>query len=158
MRSGLRNETVTGLLLAGFALALHLYIIPTQVDTHGQGPIALSPRLFCHITAGLLLILSLSLAVSGLRAGARPDRAGSGETLGNILRGGAALGISAGYVIAIPVLGYFTSTIVFMAVFLWFCGVRSWKGGLVFLAVILPFVYLLFVKMLSVILPSGLLF
>ena len=48
--SRLRNDVISGLILLAFALALHLVIIPAQVDSMAEGPAALSPSLFCHIT------------------------------------------------------------------------------------------------------------
>lgn len=155
--SRLRNDVISGLVLLVFALSLHLIIIPAQVASHGEGPVALSPRLFCHITAFLLLVLSLALVISGLRDQRPQQRAGRSEFAYKVSRGGSAILLSVLYILAMEPLGYFVSTTGFMALFLWFSGVRSWKGGLVFLAVILPFIYLLFVKALKVILPSGLL-
>lgn len=153
--SRLRNEVMSGLILLAFALALHFVIIPAQVSSVNEGPVALSPSLFCHITAFLLLILSCSLVVSGLmdkRPPGNRDMSQLGYTAG---RSAAAVIFSVLYIVAMEVLGYFSSTVIFMIFFLWFSGVRSWKGGALFLAVILPFIYFLFVKALKVILPSG---
>lgn len=153
----LQKNVVSGSILAVFALALHLYIIPTQVESMHAGPVALSPSLFCHITAFLLLVLSLALVVSGFRnrpaSGPQEEPRSLKDTVG---RGAVGLVFSVLYIIFIEILGYFSSTVVFMIFFLYFSGVRSWKGTLVFLAVILPFIYLLFVKALHVVLPTGL--
>ncbi|WP_161626805.1 tripartite tricarboxylate transporter TctB family protein [Desulfospira joergensenii] len=154
--SRLRNDVISGLILLVFALALHLFIIPAQVDSMNEGPIALSPSLFCHITAFLLLLLSVGLVVSGLKdkkARTARDMSQIAYTVG---RGATAILFSVLYIMAMEILGYFTSTILFMGLFLWFSGVRSWKGGVLFLSAIIPFIYLLFVKALNVILPSGL--
>ncbi len=154
--SRLRNDVISGLILLAFALALHLVIIPAQVDSMAEGPAALSPSLFCHITAFLLLILSLSLLVSGLRD-TKPITRDLSEMKYVAARGSIAIIFSVLYIFAINTLGYFVSTVVFMAIFLWFSGVRSWKGMLLFFLTVLPFIYLLFVKALHVILPSGVL-
>lgn len=151
----LRNEVVSGFLLLVFAIAMHLYIIPNQVEYMREGPIALCPSLFCHITAFLLLILSCSLIASGLRKGKVDAPLDLARMKNNVVRGGIALILSALYIMAISFLGYFVSTIFFMVIFLWFAGVRSWKGGIVFMIVIIPFIYLLFVKALQVVLPTG---
>jgi len=155
----LRIDVISGALLAIFALLLHFVLIPLQVESADGGPVALSPSLFCHITAFLLLILSISLVITGIRE-QNPALLSlqSREFRSALVRGSVAVLLSALYIAAIGILGYFTSTIVFMAVFLYFAGVRSWKGGLLFLAMIIPFIYLLFVKALKVILPSGLWF
>lgn len=152
----LRNDLISGLILLVFALALHLFIIPAQVEPMNEGPIALSPGLFCHITAFLLLILSLCLVLSGLKDGQTPDTRDRAQFIYTASRGAGAMLLSVLYILAMETLGYFASTIVFMSVFLWFAGVRSWKGGAVFLAAVLSFIYLLFVKALKVILPAGL--
>jgi len=155
----LRIDVISGALLAIFALLLHFVLIPLQVESADGGPVALSPSLFCHITAFLLLILSISLVITGIRE-QNPALLSlqSREFRSALVRGSVAVLLSALYIAAIGILGYFTSTIAFMAVFLYFAGVRSWKGGLLFLAMIIPFIYLLFVKALKVILPSGLWF
>ncbi|MCG8636992.1 MAG: tripartite tricarboxylate transporter TctB family protein, partial [Desulfobacterales bacterium] len=120
-------------------------------------PVALSPSLFCHITAFLLLILSLSLVISGLRDKRQLKPVDMADLAYKASRGGAAVLFSVLYIISMASFGYFVSTVAFMALFLWFSGVRSWKGGALFLAAVLPFIYLLFVKALKVLLPSGLL-
>lgn len=154
--SRLRNDVISGLILLALALTLHLVIIPAQVDSMSEGPVALSPSLFCHITAFLLLILSFSLVVSGLRD-TKPVIRDLSAMKYAAARGATAIVFSVLYVIAIDTLGYFVSTIVFMTAFLWFSGVRSRKGILLFFIVVLPFIYFLFVKALQVILPTGML-
>ena len=141
----------------GICLALHLFIIPAQVDSMAEGPLALSPRLFCHITAFLLLLLSLSLVVSGLRDTKLSGAYDFPAMRYAAARGASAIVFSVLYIVSMDTLGYFVSTLVFLMVFLWLSGARSWKGILLFFATILPFIYLLFVKALHVILPSGLL-
>jgi putative tricarboxylic transport membrane protein len=138
------------------ALSLHLVIIPAQVESMTEGPVALSPSLFCHITAFLLLILSFSLVVSGLRDN-KPIIRDLSAIKYVVARGATAIVFAVLYILAIEPLGYFVSTIVFMAAFLWLSGVRSWKGMLLFFIAVLPFIYFLFVKALQVILPSGIL-
>ena len=154
----LRKDSISGLVLLAFALSLHFFIIPAQVESMNDGPIALSPRLFCHIIAFLLLILSAGLIVSSVMDKSPLIKADRAQMAYIFSRGGAAVLLSVLYILAMEFLGYFVSTVVFMALFLWFSGVRSWKGGIFFLAVILPFIYLLFVKALKVLLPSGLFF
>lgn len=152
----LRTDVISGVLLASFALLLHFAIIPLQVESTEGGPIALSPSLFCHITAFLLLILSLNLIFTGLKDEAPTVLSLTSKDFRSALfRGSIAVIFSALYILSIGIIGYFTSTVIFMLFFLYFSGVRSWKGGIVFLLLVLPFIYLLFVKALKVILPSG---
>lgn len=154
--SRFNKDVISGLILIVFALSLHLFIIPAQVQSMNQGPIALSPSLFCHITAFMLLVLALGLVISGFKIDKPSTPTDRKEITYTVSRGAAAVLFSVLYVSAMEPLGYFVSTIAFMALFLWFSGVKSWKGAFLFLAVILPFIYLLFVKALKVILPTGL--
>ena len=155
----LKRDVVAGLLLALFSVLLYLVIIPYQVEPHPSGPLALSPQLFCHITAVLLLLLSVALVIIGLRDKSPAEKTGTdpGAARHPLLRGMVAVVVSALYVAAISYLGYFTSTIAAMIFFSYFFGIRSWKGVLLFLVILLPFIYVLFVIALRVILPKGLL-
>ena len=155
--SRLRNEVVCGLILLVFAISMYLFIIPAQVKTVKGVPLALSPSLFCHMITFLLLLLSLSLVIAGLKDKNTKELPDIKKMLGTASRGSVAVILSVLYIIAMEYIGYFTSTVIFMVLFLWFSGVRSWKGSVLFLVVILPFIYLLFVKALKVMLPSGLL-
>jgi len=155
----LNKDIVSGIVLSVFALALYLVIIPRQVEYGGTGPIALSPRLFCQITAVLLFALSLWLVVVGWRQShateASADPVGEARPLS---RGAVSVAVSAVYVMAMEPLGYFSTTVVAMVFFLYFFGARSWKGITLYLGLMMPFIYVLFVKALKVILPNGVFF
>ena len=155
-KDGFNKDVISGLVLTVFAALLYLVIIPNQVEYNEGGPIALSPRLFCQITAILLLVLSASLVVIGLRA--KPEEGADPATKGHpFVRGSIAVAVSALYVVLITYLGYFSSTILVMLFFLRFFGSKSWKVGLLFIFAIVPFIYVLFVIALKVIVPEGLL-
>lgn len=154
----MKKDILIGCILALFAVGLHLVVIPEQVASHGQGPVALSPRLFCHITAGLLLMLSLILVLTGIREKKEDLSSQDPAKDTRILQGIASVVLSAVYIVFINQAGYFVSTAFFMVIFLLGFGARGFKGILIFLAVILPFIYFLFTKLLKVILPSGIMF
>jgi len=156
----LKKDVIVGLALALSALMLHLVIIPAQVAPSPGGPIALSPRLFCHITAALLLILSLNLTVVGLKSNDTGDDSAAPATdpWRVYVRGFIAVAGSAGYIVLISYAGYFVSTAIAMSFFLFFFGAKNWKGIVAFQLVILPFIYALFVKALKVVLPDGFFF
>lgn len=154
----MNRDVIAGAALAVFSALLYLVIIPNQVEYNQAGPLALSPRLFCQITAVLLLILSASLVVIGLRSKPQEETDADSDDKGNpLVRGTIAIAGSALYVVLISYLGYFSSTILIMLVFLRFFGAKSWKTGLLFVFVIIPFIYALFVIALKVVLPEGLL-
>lgn len=62
------------------------------------------------------------------------------------------------YVILINVLGFFVSTAIFMIGILFALGMKSLKAYFLTIVFTLLFIYLLFVKLLHVFLPTGLLF
>lgn len=154
------RDVISGILLAAFAVALYLVIIPGQVEYSGVGPIALSPRLFCQITAVFLLMLSLGLIVIGLRTKASdaPASVDGDDRNHPLTRGIVAIAASVVYVLLIEPLGFFATTGVAMAFLLRFFGARGWKGTVIFLAIVMPFIYVLFVSLLKVVLPKGILF
>ncbi len=142
------------------SLFLLFILIPLQTEPSEGGPIALSPRLFCDISGYLLLTLSIILALSSVREAAGEQEADEPRLISTdfLVRGGVAVLVSFLYVMIMPKLGYFVSTTITMIFFLWFFGVREIKGYAVFLMILLPFVYLLFVLGLKVLLPSGVAF
>ncbi|HHY59001.1 MAG TPA: tripartite tricarboxylate transporter TctB family protein [Clostridia bacterium] len=62
------------------------------------------------------------------------------------------------YAVCIKIIGFFTSTVVFVAATMWYLGVREIKTYVISIAGIGLFIYLLFVMQLKVPLPKGLLF
>jgi hypothetical protein len=62
------------------------------------------------------------------------------------------------YIALIDVLGYFTSSFLAVMGFLYFFGVRSWKGIIFVPAGILFFIYLVIERMLSFPLPKGIIY
>ena len=153
------RDSISGLVLLIFSLILAFYLTPDQVESHGSVPVALSPRLFCYLTAGLLGILSVMLIAASLknggRAGAGTSRYTSWEP---IVRGMICTLVACAYVAMSDYLGFFASTALAMVIFLVYFGVKRWWGILLFLIVLLGFVYLLFVQALKVVMPDGLLF
>lgn len=151
------KDTVSGIFFAGFALILLFVLIPLQVDPSEGGPVALSPRLFCHVIGVLLLLLSLALCISSYRKSAQENNPAAEAFIDTdaLKRGLVTVVFSVLYVSVMSWLGYFFSSVLTMLFFLWFFGARKWQGVLVFLIVILPFIYVLFVLALKVMLPSG---
>lgn len=154
------RDTIAGLFFIVVSLFLLFVLIPLQTEPNEAGPIALSPRLFCDISGYLLLFLSVILTFSSIRKTASDEEADRPKLISTdfLVRGGMAVLVSFIYVMVMPKLGYFVSTTITMIFFLWFFGVREVKGFTVFLVIILPFVYVLFVLGLKVLLPSGVAF
>ena len=107
----MKKDILIGCILALFAVGLHLVVIPEQVASHGQGPVALSPRLFCHITAGLLLMLSLILVLTGIREKKEDLSSQDPAKDTRILQGIASVVLSAVYIVFINQAGYFVSNL-----------------------------------------------
>lgn len=154
----LNRDNIAGLILLAFSLILAFYLTPDQVESHGNVPAALSPRLFCYITAGLLAMLSLILIIASVKKDEQ-TAAGTHQTSWEpLLRGLICTAIAAAYVALASVLGFFVSTALAMTIFLIYFGVKKWSGILLFLIIVLGFIYLLFVKALKVFMPEGLFF
>ena len=152
------NDTWAGLIMLVFSLVLAFYITPNQVELHRNVVLlALSPRLFCYVTAGLLGFLSAILIYLSLKKDAQSlkEQYTSWQPL---MRGLFCTGIACIYALLSGILGIFVSTALAMTVLLIYFGVRSWKGILLFLVVLLGFIYFLFVQALKVVMPDGLLF
>lgn len=151
----INKDAITGILFTIFSLVLFFVIIPLQVEPSEGGPMALSPRLFCQIVAVMLLLLSTALTYNGFfKSTEEAAETGKKSPFRSII----TIVVASVYVLIMVPLGYFFSTALTMIFFLWFFGLRDWRGGFYFLLIILPFIYLLFVIALKVILPSGIAF
>lgn len=158
--SKINNDTLSGLALLAFSLIHLFYITPNQVELHRSGmALAMSPRLFCYITGGVLCGLSALLVVLSFQKTARERALANTPTSWQpLMRGLFSTAMAFVYVILANYLGFFVSTAIAMTIFLIYFGVKKWSGILLFQVVILGFIYLLFVKALKVVMPDGLLF
>jgi hypothetical protein len=156
--AALNRDSIAGLVLLAFSLFLAFYLTPDQVESHGNAPAALSARLFCYVTAGLLGVLSLILIIVSFKKNGPAAAESQPTSWEPLLRGLICTAIAAVYVAMASLLGFFTSTALAMAVFLVYFGVKKWTGILLFLIIVLGFIYLLFVKGLKVFMPDGVLF
>jgi len=153
------RDNVAGLILLAFSLLLAFYLTPNQVEARSGGPLALSPRLFCYLSSGLLGVLSCILFFSNLKQKTATAAAETGPgSWEPIMRGLSCTVLACLYVVLANFLGFFVSTALAMTVFLFYFGVRKWYGILLFQLVVLGFIYLLFVKALKVVMPDGILF
>ena len=155
-----KNDIMAGIILLAYSLFHIFYLTPDQVELHQNDTLlALSPRLFCYITAGLLAGLSALLLGLSLK---RRANAGGGKVEADswqpLMRGLFCTAMACAYVLLAGALGFFSGSAVAMVVFLIYFGVRNWAGILLFLVIVLGFIYLLFVELLQVVMPDGLLF
>lgn len=155
----LNRDSISGLILLAFSLILAFYLTPNQVESHGSVPAALSPRLFCYLTSGLLGMLSMMLIVVSLKDSGRTNAGASQYSSWEpIARGMICAFVACVYIAMSASLGFFVSTALAMIIFLVYFGVKKWWGILLFLIVLLGFIYLLFVQALKVVMPDGILF
>lgn len=156
----LNNDTWAGLVMLVYSLIHIFYLTPSQVELHRDfTSLALSPRLFCYITGGLLAGLSAILVFLSLRKNGRAEAmAAPSRSWQPLMRGLFSTAMACVYVALAQYLGFFVSTALAMIVFLIYFGVKRWSGILLFLIVVLGFIYLLFVQALKVVMPDGLLF
>lgn len=121
---------------------------------------ALWPRIVLAVLV-LLSILVITRGVTRARGGSKEDEHdGEGERLTARLAVAPMLIVVliAVYLAAVTLIGFFPSTVAFLAGYLWYERVRDWKSYVFVVCGVNLFVYVLFVRQLSVQLPSGLLF
>ena len=104
----LNKDTLAGLVLLAFSLVHLFYIIPNQVEMHrSDATLALSPRLFCYITGGLLAGLAAVLILASLRRRGQTDPPeGSPDSWQPLLRGLFSTAMACAYVILAGLLGF----------------------------------------------------
>ncbi|MEA4849461.1 MAG: tripartite tricarboxylate transporter TctB family protein [Clostridiaceae bacterium] len=62
------------------------------------------------------------------------------------------------YAVCMDFLGFFSSTVIFLVSFMYYCGVRSWKKIMICVIGLNLFIYFVFVVQLKVQFPNGLIF
>lgn len=154
----LNRDSIAGLILLAFSLILAFYLTPHWVASRGSVSAALSPRLFCYLTAGLLGMLSLILIALSLKNGQTAADENHPNSWEPIIRGSICTAVACVYIAMADALGFFVSTAFTMTIFLIYFGVKKWSGILLFLVIILGFIYLLFVVALKVVMPEGIFF
>jgi hypothetical protein len=154
------RDFVSGLILMLLAAILYFYLIPDQVQESRGMPLALSPRLFCDISSLALFVMSVVLMVSGVvGTGVSEEKEFTKEEIRDQrVRGFISICVSILYIVLINTIGYFVSTSAVVLFFTLYFGARDWKLICVSQVIVLTFIYLVFVKGLNVILPSGILF
>ena len=60
------------------------------------------------------------------------------------------------YFFAITIIGFYPATVLFLAVFMWYGGIKDWKAYILTVVGVNVFIYLLFTEQLNVRLPPGL--
>lgn len=149
---GGRADVVIGALL--FALAAAVLWFARDIPSAPFVPVA--PASFPRLLAGVLAGLALLLAVRGLLA-APQARAATRAALAPAL---LVFGPLAGYLLLVPVLGFFSSTFLFVlaqGLLLGGRGVRDLARAAVVAAVTTVACYLVFERYLRVLFPEGLL-
>jgi hypothetical protein len=108
----INNDTWAGFIMLAYSLIHIFYLTPDQVEMHQSDTLlALSPRLFCYITAGTLGVLSAVLITMSFspksQKAAADAKAPSWEPL---MRGLFCTAMACAYVAWRSVLGFFVST------------------------------------------------
>lgn len=155
------KTAVTGLVLLTLSLVVYFFIIPSQIEEPPAGPLAMSPSLFCQVSAGLLIFLSLLLTATGVFARER-SATGEGPATSKAdeidhKKVFVTIGATVLYLFMFETVGFFVSTAALMLFLMVYYGNRNWAHVLGIMVVILVFIYLLFVMGLKVVLPEGML-
>lgn len=156
MTKNLHQDMIAGAILA--LVSVYLYIESYDFAAAGA---ALWPR----IILGLLFLLALGIVFKGLQ---KTRRIRQGETVEGdeeeeeerlnlrLLKSPlATLLVVIVYVALLAIIGFFPATILFLAGYLWYGGVRNWVTYVSTIVGLPLFIYLLFVIQLNVQLPSG---
>ena len=157
-------DLLTGVFLFVLSLFTYFYILPNQVEEAMAGPLALSPSLFCEVITVLLIFLNFLLIVFSIFHNAIISNAESTSDGGtgtesasvNQKRVIVTICVSIVYILIIERIGFFTSTAAVMLFLMVYFGHRKPSHIFIILAIVLSFIYVLFVMGLRVILPSGL--
>ena len=119
----------------------------------------MSPSLFCQVTTGILIFLSFLFMVNGIFAGNRGAAAEGTDVPkeDEIDHKKVFVTIAATvlYLFMFETVGFFVSTAKVLLFLMVYYGNRNWGYVLGVMAVILAFIYLLFVTGLKVVLPEG---
>lgn len=105
------------------------------------------------IVAGLMIVRG----VRGLLAARPPDTARPSQVGARLWRGSALLGLSTGYALAMPMVGFLSSSFLFLTLAMLALGVRRLYVLIPVAGALAAAVYLLFGVLLRVRLPDGLL-
>ena len=111
---------------------------------------------FPKVVFGLFIIMSVLLTILGIRKTLKPELALKSDFQLNLLVIRAPLavfGIICGYMVLMYFTGFFISTLVFIPVFMIYYGVKSIRTIVLTNVFLNLFVYLVFVKLLKVVMP-----
>lgn len=135
------------LLVLGVLMYLRTYVMPVGA--------AVFPRLILIVFVGLT---AWTLYQGIKKTKSMKDTVCSDLTYGMIRLPLISLLIVVIYVVAIKFLGFFISTTIFIASFMYFYQIRDWKKMSLTIIGVNIFIYILFVMQLNVPLPHGLLY
>lgn len=143
------SDVIIGIFLIFFAVGIFVMSnpLPTQSAT------------FPRIVASIMILLSVLLIVSGMKKAKQYDEEQATESnikdvaYQNVLKGGGMILL---YILLMPMLGFFVSTSIFIASFMFVFKERSVKKILLTVITLDVFIYLIFVAQLNVPLPQGL--
>lgn len=108
----------------------------------------LESRIFPNGVLGLMAVLSAIVIIrSFFRPSAEKDPSEEKAFFIHRTRFIAAFGSILGYIILLPILGYFTSSAIFFISLTLILGYRKWKLVLLTAAIFLGFVYVVFIKL-----------
>jgi putative tricarboxylic transport membrane protein len=153
------KTAVTGLVLLSLFLIVYFFILPSQIEEPPAAPLALSPSLFCQVSTGLLILLSLILTLTGVFGG-KKSVIGEGTSVSKAeeidhKKVCVTIGVTILYLFMFETIGYFVSTAALMLFLTVYYGNRKWAHVLSIIVIILAFIFFLFVMGLKVALPEG---
>lgn len=149
-------DLVSGALFLGLCIFVFLQarlLPPSRTAVPGPELFPELVAIFGAILAGLLIVR----AIRGLLAGKAPGAAPVQQARPRLWRGTSLLGLSAAYALAMPTVGFLSSSFVFLTLAMLTLGVRRLYVLIPLAAALAWAVYYLFGVLLRVRLPAGLL-
>ena len=160
------KNTLTAALLVSFALTLYL-LVPSQIATMEGVKLSLSPSFYPLLVIALTGIVSSTYLVTSFleerKNTSKPTAAAAADTKGPFLsheakRALTTMAIILVFIYLIEYLGFFIAAPIGLAAMMYHMGNRQIRNYILMAVLVPPVTYIIFEKLMVVILPRGIFF
>ena len=154
--NSVKQDFWIGILLLSLCLLAYLFVIPAQVQ--GESQRGMPPTFFPNFSVVWIGVFSVLVLIRSFVSQTEAAQESPAERRSG--RNGAMFTISAGivYVVLCSLFSFVISTVVFLAILMWALGERRWHFIVSATLVTTLGIYVVFVWLMSVQLPEGMLF